>query len=51
MKSLFAIALMLFALGAASAQETVRADVTAPFIGTWSCVSATINGKNLPEAP
>jgi len=41
---------MLFVLGAASAQETVSANVTAQMTGTWSCVNATINGKPLSES-
>jgi uncharacterized protein (TIGR03067 family) len=50
MKTLFAVALMLFAWEPARGQETAGASITAQMTGTWSCVSATINGKPLSES-
>ena len=50
MNTRFAMALMLFALEPARGQETVSVNVMAQMTGTWSCVSATINGKPLSES-
>jgi uncharacterized protein (TIGR03067 family) len=49
MKMLMAMMATLVVAGACAAEKETNANVATQVIGTWSCASATINGKPLTE--